>query len=51
METYEEEFEGSQSPLLSKPKILADTELKIKPYKRRGMEFFKKFFRESMEKA
>jgi GMP synthase-like glutamine amidotransferase len=51
METYEEEFEGSQSPLLSKSKILADTGLKIKSYKRRGMEFFKKFFRESMKKA
>ena len=49
METYEEEFEGSQSPLLSKPKILADTELKIKPYKRRGMEFFKSYFRESIQ--
>ena len=49
METYEEEFEGSQSPLLSKPKILADTGLKIKPYKRRGLEFFKKFFRESIQ--
>jgi GMP synthase-like glutamine amidotransferase len=51
METYEEEFEGSQSALLSKPRILADTGLKIKPYTKRGMGFFRKFFRESMKKA
>jgi GMP synthase-like glutamine amidotransferase len=51
METYEEEFEGSQSALLPKPRILADTGLKIKPYTKRGMGFFRKFFRESMKKA
>jgi len=45
METYEEEFEGSQPPLLSKLKILSDTELKIEPYKKRGMRFLKNFFK------
>ena len=45
METYEEEFEGSQPPLFSKLKILTDTEIKIEPYKRRGMKFLKNFFR------
>jgi GMP synthase-like glutamine amidotransferase len=51
METYGEEFKESQPPILSKLKILADTELKIDLYKKRGMEFLKKFFRESMKKA
>jgi GMP synthase-like glutamine amidotransferase len=46
METYEEEFEGSQPPLLSKIKILTDTEIKIEPYTRRGMKFLKDFFRQ-----
>ena len=45
METYKEEFEGSQPPLLSKIKILTDTEIKIEPYKKRGMRFLKKFFK------
>jgi hypothetical protein len=45
METYEEEFEGSQPPLLSKLKILSDTALKIEPYKKRGMRFLKNFFK------
>jgi GMP synthase (glutamine-hydrolysing) len=45
MKTYEEEFEGSQPPLLSKLKILSDTELKIEPYKKRGMRFLKNFFK------
>jgi GMP synthase-like glutamine amidotransferase len=48
METYKEEFEESQVPLLSKLKILADTELKIEPYKKRGMEFLRKFFKKPM---
>jgi GMP synthase (glutamine-hydrolysing) len=45
VDTYEEEFEGPQPPLLSKLKILADTELKIKPYKEMGAKFLKSFFR------
>lgn len=45
METYKEEFEKSQTPLLTKLKILADTELKIEPYQKMGMEFLRKFFK------
>jgi GMP synthase-like glutamine amidotransferase len=45
METYEGEFEGSQPPLLSKLKILGDTQAKIEHYKRMGMTFLKNFFR------
>ena len=45
METYEEEFEGQQPPLLSKLKILADTELKIEPYKEMGLKFLRSFFK------
>jgi GMP synthase (glutamine-hydrolysing) len=45
METYEEEFKEPQPPLLSKLKILADTELKITPYKEMGTKFLKSFFK------
>ncbi len=45
VETYEEEFEGLESPLLSKRKILADTESKINPCKELGMKLLKSFFR------
>jgi GMP synthase (glutamine-hydrolysing) len=45
METYEEEFKETQPPLLSKLKILADTELKITPYKEMGKKFLKSFFK------
>jgi GMP synthase-like glutamine amidotransferase len=45
METYEEEFEGPHPPLLSKLRILADTEVKIEPYKKMGMTFLKNFFK------
>jgi GMP synthase-like glutamine amidotransferase len=45
IETYKEEFEESQTPLLTKLKILADTELKIEPYRKRGMEILRKFFK------
>lgn len=47
IETYEEEFEGSQPPFLSKQKILSDTELEIEPHKKRGIKFLKNFFRET----
>jgi GMP synthase-like glutamine amidotransferase len=47
MENYKEEFEESQPPLLSKLKILSDTELKIEPYKKRGIKFLKNFLRET----
>ena len=49
METYEEEFEGPESPPLSKQEILADTELKINPYKKMGMKFLKSFFRKPVK--
>jgi len=45
METYEEEFEGPRPPLLSKLRILADTEVKIEPYKEMGMTFLKNYFK------
>jgi len=45
MESYELEFDGSQPPLLSKSKILTETERKIETYKKRGMSFLKRFFR------
>ncbi len=45
IKTYEEEFDGSQPLLLSKLKIIADTELEIEPYKKRGMRFLKHFFK------
>ena len=48
METYEEEFEGPQPPLLSKLKILADTEVKIEPYKEMGMTLLRDFFKKSI---
>jgi len=48
METYEEEFKGPQPPLVSKLKILSDTELKIDPYKKRGMEFLRNFFKQTI---
>jgi GMP synthase (glutamine-hydrolysing) len=44
MKTYEEEFNGSQTPLVPKLKILCETEKKIGPYKRRGVRFFRNFF-------
>ena len=49
MEAYEEEFEEPHPPLLSKPKILADTQAKIEPYKRMGMTFLRSFFRKPMK--
>jgi GMP synthase-like glutamine amidotransferase len=49
METYEEEFEGLESPLLSKQDILVDTELKINPYKEMGMKFLKSFFKKPLK--
>ena len=48
METYEEEFEGPHPPLISKLKLLADTEVKIEPYKKIGMNFLKNFFKKSI---
>jgi GMP synthase-like glutamine amidotransferase len=51
METYEEEFEGPESPLLSRQKILADTELRINPYQEMGMKFLKSFFRQPRREA
>jgi GMP synthase (glutamine-hydrolysing) len=47
MESYELEFEGSQPLLLSKLKILTETERKIETYKKRGMSFLKGFFGQS----
>jgi GMP synthase (glutamine-hydrolysing) len=45
MKTHEDEFNGSQTPLLPKLKILSETERKIGTSKERGMNFFKAFFR------
>jgi GMP synthase-like glutamine amidotransferase len=44
MKAYEDEFNGSQTPLLPKLKILCETEKKIGAYKRSGVKFFKNFF-------
>jgi hypothetical protein len=49
MESYEEEFEGPQPPILSKLRILADTDVNIEPYKEIGMKFLKSFFRKPMK--
>ncbi|MBP1699137.1 MAG: guaA 2 [Deltaproteobacteria bacterium] len=49
VETYKEEFEGLESPLLSKQKLLADTELKISPSKEMGMKLLKSFFRKPIK--
>src|SRR4030067_1282056 len=46
METYEEELKGPQPPLVSKLKLLAETQSKIEAYKKRGMKFLKSFFRQ-----
>ncbi|MGB9628551.1 MAG: type 1 glutamine amidotransferase [Thermodesulfobacteriota bacterium] len=43
MDTYEEDFERSQPPLLLKLKTMKESELKIEPYKKRGERFFKNF--------
>ena len=46
METFEEEFKGLQSPPpFSKAEIMTETEIKIKTYTKRGMEFLKNFFK------
>ena len=47
MKTYDEEFHGSQAPLLPKLKILAETEQKMDDYKQRGLGFLRNFFRSS----
>jgi GMP synthase-like glutamine amidotransferase len=49
METYEEDFQGTLPPLSSKPRILADTESKINPYKEVGLKFFRSFFRKPLK--
>jgi GMP synthase (glutamine-hydrolysing) len=46
METYEEEFKNSQPLRFSKAEIMTDTEMKIKNYTRRGMEFLNNFFKQ-----
>src|SRR4030066_1178627 len=48
MKTYEEEFIGSQTPLVPKLKILSETERKIGIYKKRGSEFFRDFLTRSI---
>jgi GMP synthase (glutamine-hydrolysing) len=49
LETYEEEFKGPQPPLFPKLRILADTEVKIEPYKQMGMKFLKSFFKKPLK--
>jgi len=46
METYEEEFKNSQPLRFSMAEIMTDTEMKIKNYTRRGMEFLNNFFKQ-----
>lgn len=46
MKTYDEEFNGSQTPLMPKLKILSDTERKITVSEKRGIRFFKTFLAE-----
>jgi GMP synthase-like glutamine amidotransferase len=45
MKTYDEEFNGSQAPLLPKLRILAETEQKMDDFKERGLGFLKHFFK------
>ncbi len=45
METYEEEWEGSEKPLFSKDEILTETEMKINTYTKNGMKFFRNLFK------
>lgn len=45
METYKEEFGGTQTPPSSRTEILIETEIKIEKYIRRGMNFLKNFFK------
>jgi hypothetical protein len=47
MESYEQEFEGPRPPPSSKLRILADTDVKIEPYRIMGMKFLKSFLRKS----
>jgi len=49
MKTYEEELNGFKTPLLPEQKILSETEKKIGTYQKRGMEFFKNFFRQTLD--
>jgi GMP synthase-like glutamine amidotransferase len=46
MNTYEGEFEGYETLLFSKMKLLTDTSIEIENYTRRGMKFLKNFFRQ-----
>jgi len=48
LKSYEEEFEGLRPPLVSKLKILTDTEVNIEAYTRRGMSFLTDFFRQPL---
>jgi GMP synthase-like glutamine amidotransferase len=45
MKIYEGEFERQFPSLLSKQKILSDTEFKIEPSRKRGEEFLRHFFK------
>jgi GMP synthase-like glutamine amidotransferase len=44
IKSYEDEFNGSKTPLLPKLKILSETEKEIENYKKRGLSFYKNFF-------
>jgi GMP synthase (glutamine-hydrolysing) len=48
MKTYEDKFNGFQTPLVPKLKILSETERKIGAYKKRGIKFFKNVFRQTL---
>ena len=45
MEAYEEEFKNPQASPFSKAEIMAETEIKIETYTRRGMKILRNFFR------
>jgi GMP synthase-like glutamine amidotransferase len=47
MKTYDEEFNGAQTPLLPKLKLIAETEQRMDDFKERGLGFLRNFFRSS----
>jgi GMP synthase (glutamine-hydrolysing) len=50
MEAYEEEFSNSEHPPFSKTEILSQIEGNIENYKKMGMKFFEKYFRQSIQR-
>jgi hypothetical protein len=48
---YKDEFDESQAPLVPKLKILCETEKKVGDYQKRGISFFREFFKHSQERG